>query len=477
MESQARPSLIAVDQLKPNPWNRKYFNPDGMAELTASIKARGVQDPLTVRPIAPNLIKPGGPTHEISSGHRRWLAAKQAGLKEVPCYVQAMDDNEVQEKNLLMNWAREGLAAIDQAKMLRKIKETDKLNQDQLAKQEGIPRSTVTQLLGFLDLPPALVDSPVAVALGFSDWQELKKVKDTAILEKVCVELANKTLAVKDLKKRLWALTHEGKANNVSDEHQRGVEDPQADLWPAVRDKIDAICQEAWAVVYTPFTFTFKEEWGWAFGIINRNNVTPERLAAWLELLARGIRSTTQQAVPAVADIPVEAGIPRGDVDDEEPTTELAADPQPNVQGTQQALEIFNLFMPRNPQEAKEMGASPLSPRLPSTPAEWAEVDALAPQGPQALYKWMLGEKSYWTKRAAEFTWQDFNAPDPITGCHKVIETLGASPAPNPVVPPQPQAAPPPPAPPPRPQYVNLPDRVPTLEEVYEILRKRGEKL
>ena len=81
-------------------------------------------------------------------------------------------------------------------------------------------------------------------------------------------------------------------------------------------------------------------------------------------------------------------------------------------------------WLPKTPEEFKDMEASPMNYRLPNTPEEWAGVEALASQGPGAVYKWMLGEKSYWTQKAAQLSWQDLGYPDPLTGCHNLIETL-----------------------------------------------------
>src|SRR5205807_8997558 len=82
-----RTEMLPIDSLHPNSWNRKTFSPDGLTELTASIRANGILEALVVRPI------PNTPDHfEICSGNRRWLAAGQAGLKEIPCRIQALSD-------------------------------------------------------------------------------------------------------------------------------------------------------------------------------------------------------------------------------------------------------------------------------------------------------------------------------------------------------------------------------------------------
>jgi len=107
-------------------------------------------------------------------------------------------------------------------------------------------------------------------------------------------EAAEKDLSVKELKalvsKKLPSTPPKGKSIKANNDPTDRLEA----LWPILRDKVDPTCQETWAVVYSPFTFTFKKEWGWAFGLIDRNQVGPERVAAWLEQLARGIRDAHQ---------------------------------------------------------------------------------------------------------------------------------------------------------------------------------------
>src|SRR5690349_13547313 len=115
---------LPLAQLKPNPWNRTVFDPAALNELAANIKAEGVREPLKVRPIeksprppfskgesveesrsegSPSLEKRAGEIYQISSGHRRWLAAQKAGLTEVPCLIEDLSDEQVAEDNVTLN--------------------------------------------------------------------------------------------------------------------------------------------------------------------------------------------------------------------------------------------------------------------------------------------------------------------------------------------------------------------------------------
>src|SRR5207302_5712524 len=101
---------LPLDQIKPNPWNRKYFDAAAMQELVSSIRTGGIHEPLIVRP------NNGG--YEIASGNRRWLAAKEAGLTEVPCCVQGLSDEQVAEMDIVDNIQREDIAPLELAQMV-----------------------------------------------------------------------------------------------------------------------------------------------------------------------------------------------------------------------------------------------------------------------------------------------------------------------------------------------------------------------
>src|SRR5260370_4148188 len=90
---------IPVDQLHPNPWNRKQFDPQQMEELAQAIRREGVQVRLIVRP-----RQAGG--HEIVDGERRWLASQKAGLKDIHCEVRDLTDEQVAELDIVLNLQR-----------------------------------------------------------------------------------------------------------------------------------------------------------------------------------------------------------------------------------------------------------------------------------------------------------------------------------------------------------------------------------
>jgi ParB family transcriptional regulator, chromosome partitioning protein len=142
-------TCLPIEAIFPNPNQaRKYFDPDALRELSASIKERGVLEPILVRP------KDG--RYEIVAGERRYRASKLAGLKEIPAMVREMSDEEAAADSLLENFQREDLTVIEKARALESL--IQMMTQDEAAKRLGCSVSTVRRHLELLDLPPIIQD-------------------------------------------------------------------------------------------------------------------------------------------------------------------------------------------------------------------------------------------------------------------------------------------------------------------------------
>src|SRR5579872_1393109 len=157
---------IPIEKVQPNPWNRKTFDPVALQELTGSIKNNGIKEPLIVRP--------KGDCYEIASGNRRWLAAKEARLKEVPCYVQDLSDEQVAEDNIELNIQREDVSPLELARMVHEYAEKFGKTQEQTAQKFGKSRPWVTELVGFLALSTDVRKNVKALTLG---WNQLRALK------------------------------------------------------------------------------------------------------------------------------------------------------------------------------------------------------------------------------------------------------------------------------------------------------------
>lgn len=141
--------LIALDQLDPNPEQPRVEIGD-LNDLTASIKEKGVLEPL--------LVKPSRITGRwmIIAGERRWRASKAAGLRDVPCIEMEVDDRAVAEIALIENMQRKDLTAWEEADGLAALCERFGYTHDDVARKVGKSRSTVTEALSIASLPEVI---------------------------------------------------------------------------------------------------------------------------------------------------------------------------------------------------------------------------------------------------------------------------------------------------------------------------------
>ncbi|PAU96954.1 ParB/RepB/Spo0J family partition protein [Paracoccus salipaludis] len=143
------PLAVPVEQLIPNPDQpRRQFEPEALAELAASIRNRGVLQPLIVRPhpTEPDL-------YQIVAGERRWRAAQIAQLHELPVLVRELNDTEVLEVALIENIQRANLNAIEEATSFRQLMDRFGHTQEKLADALDKSRSHISNSLRLLNLP------------------------------------------------------------------------------------------------------------------------------------------------------------------------------------------------------------------------------------------------------------------------------------------------------------------------------------
>ncbi|MGE0410320.1 MAG: ParB/RepB/Spo0J family partition protein [Amphiplicatus sp.] len=144
---------LPIEFLAPNPDQpRRYFAEDALDELAASIRAKGLLQPILVRPA-------GDDRYEIVAGERRWRAAQKAKLHEVPVIIRTLTDEETAEIALIENVQRVDLNAIEEAGAYHRLAETHRRSHDEIAKAVGKSRSHVTNTLRLLTLPKKAVDA------------------------------------------------------------------------------------------------------------------------------------------------------------------------------------------------------------------------------------------------------------------------------------------------------------------------------
>jgi ParB family chromosome partitioning protein len=140
---------IPVAGIRENPWQpRRRFDEEALAELTESVRKRGVLQPLLVRAVE------GG--YELIAGERRLRAARKAGLADVPAIVMDVPDEDAAELALIENLQREDLDPIEEAEGYRMLVERFGLTQELIAQRVGKARASVANALRLLDLPDAV---------------------------------------------------------------------------------------------------------------------------------------------------------------------------------------------------------------------------------------------------------------------------------------------------------------------------------
>jgi len=139
--------MLRVDQIRPCRYQpRQELDAGAMEELKASIKHRGIVQPVVVRPVAHGI-------YELVAGERRWRAAQAVGFQEIPALIKAFTDQETLECSLIENVQREGLNALDEAKAFARLVGEFGYTQDKLAETIGKDRSSLANSLRLLKLP------------------------------------------------------------------------------------------------------------------------------------------------------------------------------------------------------------------------------------------------------------------------------------------------------------------------------------
>ncbi|MCP4933791.1 MAG: ParB/RepB/Spo0J family partition protein [bacterium] len=175
--------LVPIDTVNVSPFNpRKTFSPVELDELASSIKHRGIVQPLIVRP------SPDGNGYELVAGERRWRAAQQAGVHQVPILVRELGDQEVLELAIIENVQRSDLNAIEEAFGYRDLVEQFGYNQEALAKIIGKSRSHLTNTLRLLKLPDTVQTLLREGAISAGHGRALIGRADAEKLARVIVE-------------------------------------------------------------------------------------------------------------------------------------------------------------------------------------------------------------------------------------------------------------------------------------------------
>jgi ParB family chromosome partitioning protein len=183
-------SLVPVSLIEANPFQpRQDFTPDALIELAQSIKELGLIQPITVRRISAK-------KYQIISGERRFRASQMAGLEEVPVYVRAADDQGMLEMALVENIQRENLNAIEVAISFKRLMEECNMNTEALAERVGKDRTTVTNYVRLLKLPPEIQMGIIEKRISMGHARALINIPESKQL-KIYQTIIEKDLSVR----------------------------------------------------------------------------------------------------------------------------------------------------------------------------------------------------------------------------------------------------------------------------------------
>jgi ParB family chromosome partitioning protein len=200
-QSEGEPELreLRLELIAPNPDQpRRTFEEESLVALAASLKERGVLQPVLVRPV------PGG-TYELIAGERRWRAAQIAGLASVPAIVRPDDDAASLELALIENMAREDLNPLEEARACAALVEELGLTRDEVGRRVGRSRVAVSNLLRLLDLPDLALMLLEDGSLSEGHGRALLMAPDHDARRKLAREAASKGWSVRQTEERARA--------------------------------------------------------------------------------------------------------------------------------------------------------------------------------------------------------------------------------------------------------------------------------
>ena len=183
---------LPVDSIEPNPNQpRTDFDPVALNELSESLKVHGLIQPVTVRRMP-------GDKFQIISGERRFRASKMAGLKEIPAYIRIANDQEILEMALVENIQRKDLNPLEVAFTYQHLLDECNLTHEALATRVAKDRSTVTNFLRLIKLPPEIQSALKTQELSMGHARALAGIEDPVKMIFLYNQVRNKGMSVRE---------------------------------------------------------------------------------------------------------------------------------------------------------------------------------------------------------------------------------------------------------------------------------------
>ena len=238
---------IRLEEIEPSPYQpRRHQDETALQELAQSIRAQGVLQPIVLRYISSAdgrwPMADGGnatsstagegaratPTikYQLIAGERRWLASKQAGRATVAAIVRMVSNEQAMEIALIENLQREDLDCLEMAFAFERLGREFGLTQDEMAKRTGKDRTTISNLLRLLKLPPEVRTALANHDLSFSHAKELMAIDDATVLSAAAQKIVREGLSVRQTLELVNHLIYMGNKAGQKPERKGPVEDP-----------------------------------------------------------------------------------------------------------------------------------------------------------------------------------------------------------------------------------------------------------
>jgi ParB family chromosome partitioning protein len=198
-------TMVSINEIRPNTLQpRKDFDDDTISELTASIKEKGILQPIVVRQ--------AGSGYEIIAGERRWRAAQRAGIVRVPVVVKDASDREALELALIENLQREDLNPIEEASGYQHLIEVYGLTHEEVSVQIGKDRSTITNHLRLLRLSDEAKRALIEGEITAGHARALLSIESLSEANLVLHAIRKKKLSVRTTESLIRNMTREKRA-------------------------------------------------------------------------------------------------------------------------------------------------------------------------------------------------------------------------------------------------------------------------
>lgn len=201
---------------------RKIFDKEKLEELTNSIRVNGV--------IQPILVVKNEDGYTIVAGERRWRAAKDAGLKEIPAIIKDYTNSEKKQVALIENIQREDLNIIEVAKAIKELMEIEGYSQTEVAKITGKSLSTVSNIMRLLKLPEKILDYVLSGKLVEGQARALLAIEDEEKQLQIAEKIIEKKLTVREVEKLIYGDDNYKRKGNKKQ--------PRAIYYQKVEDKL-----------------------------------------------------------------------------------------------------------------------------------------------------------------------------------------------------------------------------------------------